>query len=240
MCSLDSLHFQRDWAMARLLSALFFYSTCFISFYSWWYIHLESRSQLHPASIHRLLHRSKGSICVTKQLATAGSCQSILENVSSVQWLAQAAQKWLGKHLLKRRTHCKSALPSCVGFDHIQSGLEYISGDGQTFLGTVWWSLHFSRASSHAERKRDAIGEWLAIPFYKLKAHLVTPTQLQDGLPLTGTSSSVVLSSMLLTEFSLLHTNNPWILSIAVYFGLALLCRMTREMCKGHPAPCRR
>lgn len=99
---LHHLHLQRDAAMARLLSALFFYSTYFrISFYSWSSvfssIHSESRSQLHPASIHRLLHRSKGSTPVTQQLATAGSRQSMLESVSSVQGLAQAAQKLLGK-----------------------------------------------------------------------------------------------------------------------------------------------
>lgn len=56
-------------------------------------------------------------------------------------------------------------------------------------------------------------------PHYKLEANLVTPTQLQDGLPLTGMSGAVILSAMLLTEFSLLHPNNPWILSIAMYFG---------------------
>lgn len=73
-------------------------------------------------------------------------------------------------------------------------------------------------------------------PHYKLEADFVTPTQLQDGLPLTGMSGSVILSAMLLTEFSLLHPNNPWILSIAVYFGLALLCRTTKKICKGHTA----
>jgi len=80
---LHHLHFQRDLALARLLSALFFYSACFLSlFYSWCHVlsssHSEPRSQLHSASIHRLFHRRKGSIPVTQQLATAGSCQSIL------------------------------------------------------------------------------------------------------------------------------------------------------------------
>lgn len=81
---LHHLHFQRDSALARFLSALFFYSARFLSsFYSWCHAlsssHSEPRSQLHLASIHRLLHRSKGSIPVTQQLATAGSCQSILK-----------------------------------------------------------------------------------------------------------------------------------------------------------------
>lgn len=81
---LHHLHFQRGSALARLLSALFFYSAYFLSsFYSWCHVLSSScsepRSQLQSASIHRLLHRSKGSIPVTQQLATAGSCQSILK-----------------------------------------------------------------------------------------------------------------------------------------------------------------
>lgn len=76
------LHFQRVSALARLWSALFFYSACFLSsFYSWCHVLssscAEPRSQLPSASIHRLLHRSKGSIPVTQHLA--GSCQSILK-----------------------------------------------------------------------------------------------------------------------------------------------------------------
>lgn len=235
---LHPLHVQRDPAMARLLSALFFYSMCFlISFYPWYYVfssfHSESRSQLHPAAIHRLLHRSNGSIHITQQLATAGSHQSILKNMSSVQGLAQAAQKRPGKSLLKGSTHCTSTLPLYAGLDHLQSGLEYISGDQQTFLRMTipffkgFWSCRY--------KKRHYWGV-TGHPHHKLEAHLVTLTQLQDGLPLTDMSGSVILSAMLLTEFSFLHPNNPWILSTAVYFWLALLCRTTKKICKGHPA----
>lgn len=138
----------------------------------------------------------------------------VLENMSSVHGLAQAPQKGLVRSCSKWSTYYKSTLPLCAGFAHAWTVLEHISGDGQAFLEKAWWSLHFPRASGHAETQADANGSDGPSSLQTLEADLVTHAQLQNKLSLTGMSGSVILSAMHLTDLSFLHAHNPQTASV--------------------------
>lgn len=214
----------KDSSMARLFVCSVLYSTCFlISFYSWCYvfssIHSESSSQLHSPSIHRLPHRTNSN-------TRAGYSWVVPKHPGECVLCARACpgSSEMTRQKFPKRRHS------------LQINITLMCG---IWPYTAWFRIHFwwwtnlswnclvitpfFKGFWSCRNKKRCYWGVTGHPHYKREADLVTPTQLQDGLPLTGMSGSVILSAILLTEFSLLHPNNPPIICSNVFWtGIAL------------------